>query len=283
MPTCRSSRTSCILPVQSGSDRILAADEARLHGARIQGETAPPARGAAAISACPPTSLSGFPARRSAISRPHSSSCAKRISISRSASSTASARERPRPRCRMRSSHEVKQQRLARLQAQLERAGARHQRNDGRQRAARAGRASLARRTRSELAGRTENSRWVNFAGPAAPHRPIRRTWSSSRRCRKPCAAGWRRADARTRVAANSSGRVLNVPSNHGANSISSRPTTRGSRICAARWMRTCVWWNRGSMWRSAGVAKFRVIGAHAASAPRTPCASCSTWRRAKK
>ena len=63
--------------------------------------------------------------------------------------------------------HEVKQQRLARLQALLDAQARAISQRDGRQRAARAGRAALAQRTRAQLAGQTENNRWVNFDGPA--------------------------------------------------------------------------------------------------------------------
>ncbi len=61
---------------------------------------------------------------------------------------------------------ELKQERLARLQAQLESAGARDQR-------AMVGSVQRvlverhARKNARELAGRTENNRWVNFPGPA--------------------------------------------------------------------------------------------------------------------
>ena len=49
------------LPVQSGSDRDPGADEARLHGARVQAEDPPAARRAARTSACPSDFIVGFP------------------------------------------------------------------------------------------------------------------------------------------------------------------------------------------------------------------------------
>ena len=58
------------------------------------------------------------------------------------------------------------------------------------------------------------------------------------------------------------------------ANSSSSRRTTHGSRICAARWMRICGCSNRASTCRSAVVATLSVSAVRARRAPKTPCAS---------
>ena len=83
---------------------------------------------------------------------------------------------------------EVKQQRLARLQAQLnEQARAISETMVGSTQRVLVARPS--KKDARELAGRTENGRWVNFAGPAEPHRPFRRRRPSSRRGRNPCAA----------------------------------------------------------------------------------------------
>ena len=70
-----------------------------------------------------------------------------------------------------------------------QRTGARHQRDDGRQ----VQRVLVERPSKKdarELAGRTENNRWVNFAGPASAHRPVRRRGRSPKRGRISCAAG---------------------------------------------------------------------------------------------
>ena len=62
-----------------------------------------------------------------------------------------------------------------RLQAQLNEQAQRDQPAHGRQHAARAGRAARRASDPRQLAGRTENNRWVNFDGPASPDRPLRR------------------------------------------------------------------------------------------------------------
>ncbi len=77
----------------------------------------------------------------------------------------------------------VKQDRLTRLQAQLEaQARAISERMVGTVQRVLVERA--ARKDAHELAGRTENNRWVNFAGPAGTHRPLRRRCRSPRRAR---------------------------------------------------------------------------------------------------
>ena len=98
---------------------------------------------------------------------------------------------------------EVKQQRLAQLQAQLnEQARAISESMVGSTQRVLVERPS--KKDKQELAGRTENNRWVNFAGPAQPHRPVRRR--GHRRGAAAIAArpaGERRPDDDARLAAN--------------------------------------------------------------------------------
>ena len=94
--------------------------------------------------------------------------------------------------------HEVKQQRLARLQAQLnEQARAISESMVGSTQRVLVERPS--KKDARELAGRTENNRWVNFAGPRASSAGSS-TWPSSRRCRSHCAAGWSTRRSRRRA-----------------------------------------------------------------------------------
>src|SRR5262249_37800465 len=146
----------------------------------------------------------------------------------------------------------VKQERLTRLQAQLEaQASAISERMVGTVQRVLVER--QARKNAHELAGRTENNRWVNFAGPASiinefvdvvitelrAHtlrgRPL--SWKGQWPNHLPIVSGRSRSGSL----------------------ISSRPTMRGSRICAARWMRTCACWNRASVCRSGGAATISV------------------------
>ncbi len=140
--------------------------------------------------------------------------------------------------------HEVKQQRLATLQALLD-ANARAISDAMVGSVQRVLVERKARKDARELAGKTENNRWVNFAGPESPHRAIRRRGGDRRRrphsLRGPVA---RRRDARSsaptaRVAVGPD--LAATPNPAARDSISSPRTTCASRTCAVRWTRTCT------------------------------------------
>ena len=78
------------------------------------------------------------------------------------------ARARRPPRCPTTCPHEDKQARLERLQAQLQRAGARRSADRMVGSVQRVLVERPSKKDARQLAGRTENNRWVNFDGPAA-------------------------------------------------------------------------------------------------------------------
>ncbi len=92
---------------------------------------------------------------------------ARWASTSRSASSTAAAPARRRRRSPTRSTRRRSRQRLARLQAQLERRRA-PSASAWSAACSACWSSGRAKKDARELAGRTENNRWVNFAGPAS-------------------------------------------------------------------------------------------------------------------
>ncbi len=141
------------LPVQCGSDRMLALMKRGYTSLEFKDKRAPPARGAPGH-----LDLHGFHRRLSRGDRARLRGHAARwrampTSTSRSAFSTAAVPAPRPPRCRMRSTPQVKQARLTRLQAQLEDAGAADQPRHGGQPPARADRVARAGAMRASSPG----------------------------------------------------------------------------------------------------------------------------------
>ena len=131
------------LAVQSGSDRILSCDEARLHGARIQGKAAAPARGAPDDIAVSTDIIVGFPGEtdrdfEATLKLVREANFDQSFSFIYSQRPGTPAASLPDD-----VTHEVKQQRLARLQEQLNEQARAISEPDGGVTQTRAGRASI--------------------------------------------------------------------------------------------------------------------------------------------
>ncbi len=155
------------LPVQSGSDRILALMKRGYTALQYQERLRAAARGTPRTSRSPPTSSLDSRARPRAISRPRCAS-PPRCSCDQSFCFLYS----PRPGTPAAALPDavplaIRQERLARLQARLDAQALEISRSmvGSLQRVLVERHAS---RGDGELAGRTENNRWVNFPGPAS-------------------------------------------------------------------------------------------------------------------
>ena len=191
------------LPVQSGSDRILALMKRGYTTLRVQAAHPRSCARCGRTSRSPPTSSSAFPVRASAISRPRSSWWPTCSSISRSAFSTAAGPVRRRPRCRTRCRSQVKQQRLRSAAGAARCAGAGDQPPHGRQRAARAGRAR--RQEGPGRAGRPHREQPLGEFSRARSRCCSASSMSPSpRRARIRCAAGCSRGQIASRVSSAS-------------------------------------------------------------------------------
>ena len=248
------------LPVQSGSDRVLALMK-RGYTALEFKEKVRKLRSVRPDICISSDFIVGFPGRERARFRGDARrSCATSASISRSASSTAAAPERRRRRFPDEMPGEVKQERLARLQAQLDAQAQRHQRAHGRHRAARAGRAACEEgRARAR---RQDREQPLDQLCRVPPRSSAASSTSRHRTVVTVCEAVAAQP-ARTPCGSNRS-------ESHCASSISSRRTMRGWPICVARSMRTCACSRHASTCRSVGAATISGCSAPAPAAPRT-------------
>jgi tRNA-2-methylthio-N6-dimethylallyladenosine synthase len=148
------------LPVQSGSDRVLAAMKRAVHRARVQVDRPPPAcRSPAAIASS--DFIVGFPARLTGTSSRRWNSSPTSASTAASASSTARDRERPR---RVRGSGPAHDLQPARAAAGARRCAISRTQQEWSARPSVLVTGPAGRRD-GELAARTENNRVVNFRG----------------------------------------------------------------------------------------------------------------------